>query len=100
VGKLCLPSPLLHLSGPSHLTTIAVEFEAGNNRYAPLYPHAPSVALSLTPSLCLVKKEKRDEKWREQKKRKIGSDTKILKVLPSFLLEPWQSRTGLLPPLH
>jgi hypothetical protein len=67
------------------LTTIAVEFEAGNNRYAPLYPHAPSVALSLTPSLCLVKKEKRDEKWREQKKkenRKRYQDLKGATFLP------------------
>jgi hypothetical protein len=30
-----------------------------------------------------MKKRKRDRKWRERKRRKIGENTAILKVLPS-----------------
>jgi hypothetical protein len=57
VGKLSLPSPLLRLRGPSHLTTDAAGFKAGGHPCAPLYPFVASVVLSLPPSLRLKKKE-------------------------------------------
>jgi hypothetical protein len=68
-GKLSLPGLLPRLRGPSHLTTDAVGFEAGDRPYASLYPCAPSAVLSLPPSLCLDKK-KRGKKRRGQKERR------------------------------
>jgi hypothetical protein len=66
VGKLSLPWPLLRLRGPSHLTTDAMGFEASSHPCAPLYPYAPSIILSLPPSLRLEKRE------RDGKRRKLG----------------------------
>jgi hypothetical protein len=84
VGKLCLLGPLLHLRGPNRLTTDVVGFKAGGHPYAPLYPHAPSAALSLLHSLNLDKKGREKVRQREREREKeIGSrNTEIVKVLP------------------
>jgi hypothetical protein len=55
-------------------------FKAGSHPYAPLYPHAPSAALSLLHSLNLDKKgrekvrqrERERERERERKKLEVG----------------------------
>jgi hypothetical protein len=85
-GKLSLPGPLLRLRGPSHLTTDAMGFEAGGCPCAPLYPHAPSIILSLPPSLCLDKKRgtKKERAKKEKKNRKQYEDLEGA-ALPSSL---------------
>jgi hypothetical protein len=82
-GKLSLPGPLLCLRGPSHLTTNAGGFEAGGRPCAPLHSCVPPAILSLPPSLCLDKKEKRGQKKGESEREKweIGSNTRVLKAL-------------------
>jgi hypothetical protein len=57
-------------------------FKAGGRPCTPLYPFAPSVILSLPPSLHLKKKE--GWKGKRAKRSKIGKNTKISKVLPSL----------------
>jgi hypothetical protein len=98
VGKLSLPGPLLRLRGPSHLTTDVVGFKAGGHPCAPLYPYAPSVALSLPPSPHL-KKERGKEKGESKEKRKQEEIPGSQRCFLPFLLEPWRSKIGLLPPL-
>jgi hypothetical protein len=83
VGKLSLLGPLLHVRGPSRLTTNAMGFEAGGHPCAILYPCASSAILSLHPSLRLEKR-KRDGKRRKRGKKEIERNTRILKVLPSL----------------
>jgi hypothetical protein len=39
---------------------------------------------SLPTSFTAPEKGKRDRKWRERKRRKIGENTQILKVVPSL----------------
>jgi hypothetical protein len=51
VGKHSLPNPLLHMRGPSRLTTDATGFEVGDLPCAPVYGFTPSFILSLPPSL-------------------------------------------------
>jgi hypothetical protein len=68
-GKLSLPNPLLHSRGPNRLTTDNVWFKASSHPCTPLYPFAPSVVLSLPPSLCL-KKERGTERGESQKEGK------------------------------
>jgi hypothetical protein len=64
-----LPGPLLHLRGSSRLTTDAMGFEDSGPPCSPLYPCAPSVILSLPPSLCL-EKGRGAEKGETEEKRK------------------------------
>jgi hypothetical protein len=64
MSELSLPSPLLHLREPGRLTTDAARFEASGHPSTPLSLCASSIVLSLPPSLCLDKKEKRGESRR------------------------------------
>jgi hypothetical protein len=59
-------------------------FKAGGCPCTPLHPCASPAIFSLSPSLCLNKKENRGQKKGESErgKRKIGGNTRILKVLP------------------
>jgi hypothetical protein len=83
VGKLSLSGPLLRLRGPSRLTTNAVGFKVGGCPCAPLPPCASSTVLSLPPSLWLDKKKSGTKVGEDVKRKKeIGRNTKVLKVLP------------------
>jgi hypothetical protein len=72
VGKLSLPSPLLHLRWPSRLTTEVTRFKASGRPCTPLYPFAPSTILSLPSSLCLIKERgvERGERKKEGNRKK------------------------------
>jgi hypothetical protein len=70
VGKLSLQGHLLRLRGPNRLTTDAAGFETGGCPCTPLYPRAPSVALSLLPSLHLDKKGRQKVRQRERERER------------------------------
>jgi hypothetical protein len=57
-GKLILLGPLLHLRGPSRLTTESAGFKAGGRPCTPLHPCTPPAVLCLPSSPCVDKKEK------------------------------------------
>jgi hypothetical protein len=82
VGKLSLSIPLLCLRGPNHWTTDAMGFKAGDRPCAPLYNFAPSIVLSLPPSIRL-KKERGAERG-ESEKEGNRKNTRTSKVLPSL----------------
>jgi hypothetical protein len=84
-GKHSLPGPLLCLRGPSRLTTDDAGFKSSGRPCTPLHPCTPTAVLSLPPSLCLDKKEKRGWKKGEsvrEKNREIRRNTWVLKTLP------------------
>jgi hypothetical protein len=87
-GKLSLPDSLLRLRGPRRLTIDAVGFKAGDRPCAPLSPCSSSTVLSLSPSLCPDKKEKRGKNRRGRRNKK-GNRKKYQSpkgvALPSFL---------------
>jgi hypothetical protein len=74
-GKYSLSGPLLHLRGPSHLTTIIVGFEAGDRPCAPL--SLCTVYYSLLTSFPMLGKKKegrKKEKARKNENRKKYQD--------------------------
>jgi hypothetical protein len=100
-GKLSLPGPLLRLRGPSLLDHRRHGVQSWWS------PFRTPTSMRLTNCFLLISflvpeqkgEEGTKKRESEKEKKKIGGNTRILKVLPLFP-EPWLSRTGLLPLLH
>jgi hypothetical protein len=66
------------------------------------HPYILAHHLPFSPYLlpCAWKKERGMKKGESEKKRNRKGIPGSRKCYPPFFLEPWQSKTGLLPPLH